>query len=334
MSRGSACTRCRKVCSMRLAKRARVGEPEPARELRRRQPARQLDQRERVAARPRRGSDPARARRSAPAAPRPAAARASLGAQALDSELRQPVELLLAAGLAHREHQPDALRQQPARRRTRASARRPGRATARRRRCTRAAAPRRRRPAGSGPPTRRGSDPAGVRRSGRTPCSARPAAGPADAPMPAEHRRAQRVQAGERELHLRLDARRAGDPASRPRSPPDSPAGRSCRRPPRRAAPAPGSDPLAPRPRADPAPHTHSHDRAGPTTGVRRGSFASRIIATRLAPLGVGASWSSGAGIRARGTPRVPGGERCSPLRTRTSRSPSSPRAAHPPGHV
>ena len=44
-------TRCTKVSSTRLAKRPRVGESEPARELRRRQPTRQLQQRERVATR-------------------------------------------------------------------------------------------------------------------------------------------------------------------------------------------------------------------------------------------------------------------------------------------
>ena len=55
-SAGSGSSRRRKLCSIRLGERQRVGQPEPARQLRRRQPARQLQQRQRVAARL--GDDP------------------------------------------------------------------------------------------------------------------------------------------------------------------------------------------------------------------------------------------------------------------------------------
>ena len=277
VSRGSAWTRWRKVCSMRLAKRASVGEPEPARELRRRQSARQLDQRERVAARlvedpglhplverpgDRRVQQHARRRRRraprsrAPAAPRARARRRTRAA-------RTPIRPARPRAGAPR---------------TRASARTPGRATARRRRCTRAAAPRRRRPAGSGPPTRRGSDPAAGRRSGRTPCSARRAAGSADA---RDGRASARTAHAGRRTRAPSRTRRpppgrSGIPSRRPTG---AAAGRSCRRPPRRGGPAPGSDPRARRRRVVPARRARCHGRATPTmTGGRRPCWP-RIIA-------------------------------------------------------
>ena len=94
--------------------RSPVGEPEPARHLCRRQPARQLDQCERVAGGL--AEDPG----LHPLVERPRDGRVQkqpglVGSQPLDHELRQPLEHVLAAGLAQREHQSDPLGQQPAR---------------------------------------------------------------------------------------------------------------------------------------------------------------------------------------------------------------------------
>ena len=99
-------------------------------------------------------------------------------------------------------------------RRTRAPARRPRRATGSRRRRRTAAAPRRRRTAGRAPPARRGSGP--ERRPARGPNATpqRVALGLGERVEPVEHRRAQLVQPRVRQLHLRLDARDAGDPES------------------------------------------------------------------------------------------------------------------------
>ena len=193
---------------------APAGQPEPARQLGRRQAARQLDQRERVAACL--GEDPRphalverpgivalqqRAGRRRPARP----ATISSGS---------PSSACAVAGLAHARTPTRAAPPAAGARRTRASARTRGRATARRRRCTRAAAPRRRRPAGSGPPapTRKRSGGGPALRPNAVFSASRCGAG--QPPQAVEHRRAQRVQAGERELHLGLDAGRAGDPAS------------------------------------------------------------------------------------------------------------------------
>ena len=203
--------------------------------------------------------------------------RASSAASPSIDELRQPLEDVLVAGLAQREHQRRPAPPGAGAPRTPASARTPGRATARRRRCTAAAAPRRRRPAGSGPPARRGSDPAAVRRSGRTPCSARRAAGPAAARD--GRASARTAHAGRR---TRAPSRTRRPPPGRsgiPRRPSTGAAtGRSCRPPPRRAGPAPGSGPHALPRRVAPARRARRHGRATPTmTGSRRPCW--RIIA-------------------------------------------------------
>ena len=69
------------------------------------------------------------------------------------------------------------------------------------------------------PPDRPGSDPAPLRHSGRTPCRAHRAAGPADRSSRSSIGAQSWCSAGERELHLGLDARRSRDAAARPRSP-------------------------------------------------------------------------------------------------------------------
>ena len=237
----------RKVCSMRLANGRASGSPNPPASSAGVRSARQLEQRERVAAGL--AEDPG----PHPLVERPRDRRIEeqlglVGGEPLDHELRQALEDVLARRTrAARTPAPPAPPAAGARR-TPASARTRGRATARRRRCTAAAAPRRRRPAGSAPPSRRGSDPAAVRRSGRTPCSARRAAGPAAAR--AGRASARTARAGRRRRApsrtRRLPPARSGSP---PRRPTGAAAGRSSRRPPRRGGPAHGSGPRAPPPR-------------------------------------------------------------------------------------
>ena len=197
---------------MRLAKRARVGEPEPARELRRRQPARQLDQRERVAARL--AEDPG----PHPLVERPRDRRVQqqpgvVGGQPLDHELRQPFEHVLVAGLAQREHQSHPLGQQPARHereRLRGHPVEPLRVVddAHERLLLGGVGQQAQDRQPDQEAIRRRSGAQAERRAQRVALRAR------QMPETVEHRRAQRMQAGERELHLRLDARRPGDPAS------------------------------------------------------------------------------------------------------------------------
>ena len=193
--------------------RARVGEPEPARELRRRQSARQLDQRERVAAGL--AEDPG----LHPLVERPGDRRVQqqpgvVGGQPLDHELRQPLEHVLVAGLAQREHQSDPLRQEPARHereRLRGHPVEPLRVVD--------DAHERLLLGGVGHQAQdRQSDEEAIRwrsvaqaerRAQRVALRARQTL------ETVEHVRAQRMQARERELHLGLDARRPGDPASR-----------------------------------------------------------------------------------------------------------------------
>ena len=137
-----------------------------------------------------------------------------VGGQPLDHELRQPVERRARRRTRAARTPGPAAPPAAGAPRTPASAPTPGRATARRRRCTRSgcssaasasrlrtASPTRKR-SGGGPALR----PNAVLSASR--CGLRQLL------EPAEHRRAQRVQAGERELHLGLDARRPGDPAS------------------------------------------------------------------------------------------------------------------------
>ena len=158
--------------------RARVGQPEPARELGRRQPARQLEQRERVAARL--GEDPVAHALVEPARARPSRAargrrrrRALRHAAPAGRRARRP-----SLGLADARTRSRSARPAGGGRRRRAPARRRDRATARRRRGTRAAAPRRPRPAGSGraSATRKRSGGGAVLQPERRP-AARPAAG-------------------------------------------------------------------------------------------------------------------------------------------------------------
>ena len=146
--------------------------------------------------------------------------------------------------------------------RTPASARTRDRATARRRRRTPADAPRPPRPAGSAPPGRRGSGP-GRRRS----CS--PNGDPQRVPL----RAGQAVEPVEHAARTADAGRRTGAPSRTRRPPParcDTPprarrrtrAARSCRSPPRRAGPAPGSDRPARLAAADPATRTRCAGRA------------------------------------------------------------------------
>ena len=95
--------------------RARVGEPEPARELRRRQSARQLDQREGVAAAPRRGSGPSPARRAARGSSRPAAAGRRRPAAPRSRAPATPRARARRRDSRTANTNPDPLRQQPAR---------------------------------------------------------------------------------------------------------------------------------------------------------------------------------------------------------------------------
>ena len=263
--RGERLEPARKALLEAAAQRRRTRQPEAAGDRHRLQPARELEQRERIAA----GlvEDPILdARVQRPRDRRLQQLPGVVGGQALDHELRQPVEARTPRrSRAARTRVPHA-RPGAGARRTRASAPTPGPATARRRRCTPAAAPPPCRPEGSAPPARRGSDPGAGPRSGRTPCSAHPAAGPADAPDGRASARTARA------------ARRTRAPSRTARPPPgrsgtlsrpttDTPAARSCRRPPRHAAPAPRS---ARRPRpvpADPVPRAHSDDPASPAMG-------------------------------------------------------------------
>ena len=242
--------------------RSPVGEPEPARDLCRRQPARQLDQRERVAAGL--AEDPG----LHPLVERPRDGRVQkqpglVGSQPLDR--RAPATPRARAGRRTRATRTPIRPARPTAGapRTTASARTPGRASGRRRRCTRAAAPRRRRPAGSGPPAPRGSGPVAARRSGRTPCSARRAAGSAgarDGRASARTAHAGRRRAAPSRTR-RLPPGRSGSPS---RLPTGAARGRSCRLPPRRGGPAHGSGPCAPPRGVAPAPRARRDGRPTP----------------------------------------------------------------------
>ncbi len=240
VSAGSGVSWRTKPCSMRLRQRHLHGSPKPPATRDRRPPARQLEQRERVAAglaedpvpharveRPgdRRVQQPAGVgRRPGPRSPAPAVPRALL---APDS----------------RSAKTSPTRSASRRRATNASVCTDTRSShcassmMQRSGCSSAASASRleHRQADQEAIRRR------ARRSCRTPCSARRAAGPAAA---RDGRASVRTaHAGRRsELHLGLDARGPGDPASL-RGGRGDPAGRSCRCPPRRAGPAPGSGP-------------------------------------------------------------------------------------------
>ena len=259
---GSDSSRRRKLCSMRLASGCASGSPNPPASSRGRQTPRQLQQRERVPAglgddpvphplvepsgdrrvqqragvavaesgRPR-APEARRARRPrsahAPRTPAPTGSARSRRATNASVCAGRPVEPLRVVDDADERLLLGRLGQQ-------AEHRQPDEEAIRRRR----------------------------RRSGRTPCLQRVALRARQSLQPVEHRRAELMQAGEGELHLGLDAGRPGDPASRRACPAGGPAARSCRRPPRRAGPAPDSDPRARLPAADPAPRTPGADHA------------------------------------------------------------------------
>ena len=195
---------------MRLGQRARVGEPEPARELRRRQPARQLDQRERVAAGL--AEDPGLdALIERPRDRRVQEQPGLVGGQPFDDELRQALQDVRVDALAQREHQPHPLRQQPARherQRLRGHPVEPLRVVdhAQQRLLLGGVGQQAqdRQPDEEAIRWRSGAE--AERRAQRVALRARQLL------ETAEHRRAQRVQAGVGELHLGLDARRPGDP--------------------------------------------------------------------------------------------------------------------------
>ena len=148
VSGGSAASRRRKLSSMRLGERHRAGEPEPARQLRRRHPPRQLQQRQRVAARL--GDDlVADPRVQGPGQDRVQQRTGIVLAQTLDDEFRQSGQLI--ARHTSCEHQTDRFRLERGARRTRGPALRPDRATARHPPRRSAAAPQPRRRAGSAP---------------------------------------------------------------------------------------------------------------------------------------------------------------------------------------
>ena len=187
-------------------------QPEPARQLGGR-PARGSSSSASGLPRSRPRSDRARARRADPR-PRPPAApahpRRPARRRRAPAGRREP----LAGRLAHGEHQPDRLRAQPARherQRLRRGAVEPLRIVhdADQRPLLRRVGQQAQRP-----PGRRGSDPGRRRRAGRT--RAERLALRAGEPLEAIHeRRAELMQPRERELHLRLDARRARDAAPR-----------------------------------------------------------------------------------------------------------------------
>ena len=209
VSRGSAPDPLHEGLLDAAGQRTRVGKHEPARELRRRQPTRQLQQRQWVAARlgddliahalvqaPRHGRGQQRAR--------------VVVGETADDDLRQAVELGDVGGLADGEHHGDALGQQA-----------PGHE--RQRLCGRPIEPlhiidqahERTLLGRLGQQTqdREGNEEA-IRCSAVVQPERRPQRVSLRARQPvelAEHRRAQLMQPGERELHLRLNPRDPGD---------------------------------------------------------------------------------------------------------------------------
>ena len=191
-------------------------QPEPARQLGGRPAPRQLQQRERVAVRL--GHDAIahalveRARHHR-LQQRPRI----VVVQPADDELRQPVEGPLAGRLAHGEDQPDRLRAQPARHeRERLRRRRvePLRVVddADQRPLLRRVGQQAQDRQPDEEPVRRVAVAQAERRAERIALRA------GQALEPVHERRAQLLQPGERELHLRLDARRADDVAARTRA--------------------------------------------------------------------------------------------------------------------
>ena len=192
--------------------RARVGESEPARELRRRQSARQLHEGEGVAACL--VEDPGLHLLVERAGDRRVQQQSGVvGREPLDQELREPLEHLLVAELAHREHKPHPLRQEPARHereRLRGHLVQPLRVVddAHERLLLGGVGQKAQDRQAHEEALRWRSGAQAERRAQRVALRAR------QRPETAEQGRAQRVQAGEGELHLGLDARRPGDLAS------------------------------------------------------------------------------------------------------------------------
>ena len=189
-----------------------AGQPESARDRDALQPARQLEQRQRVAAGL--SEDPI----LHPLVERPGKRRFQqqpgvVIGQPVDHELRQPLELVLVAGLAQREHQSHPLRQEPARherKRLRGHPVKPLRVVddTHERLLLGGVGQQAqdRQPDEEAIRWRSGAQ--AERRAQRVALRAR------QMRETAEHVRAQRMQAGECELHLGLDACRPGDPAS------------------------------------------------------------------------------------------------------------------------
>ena len=266
--RAAPSSRRRKLSSIRPDSAVRAQQPEPARQLRRGQPSRQLQQRQRIAraSRPRSGRGPAR--RAEAGRPSSSSARAS---PSRSPRPRAPAARRSSvARLACGEHQRRPTPRAAAARRTRAPAPRrwsshcasstthsSGRSSATSDSRLSTASPTRKR-SGGGPAAQPERDRQRVALRRREPL------------QPVEHRRAQLVQRGERQLHLGLDARRPHDPAARGAPRPRSPAAPSCRRRPRRARPACGSHPRGPPRAARRAPRTRCAARATWPTPAER----------------------------------------------------------------
>jgi hypothetical protein len=192
--------------------RARVGEPEAARELGRCQSARQLDERERVAARL--VEDPAAHSRVHRARHGGLQQRAGVGVrEAFDHQLRQSLEHVPVAGLAQREYQSHPFRQEPPRHereRLRGYPVEPVRVVD--------DAHQRRLLGDLGQQAQdRQPDQEAIRGAAILQAEHHAQRVPLRAGQTvefSEHGRAQRMQAGEWKLHLGLDACRPGDPAS------------------------------------------------------------------------------------------------------------------------
>ena len=215
--------------------RPHVGTAEPTRQLRRDQSPRQLHQRQRVA--PCLGDDPVPHTLVEPTRDHRVQQGAGIGvAQARDHKLRKPRQLLVFAGLTHREHHGDRFRQEAARDERKRLRRGPVEPL-----CIIDQADERPLLGRLGQQSeRRQTDQEAVRRlpGAQAECRAqRVALRPGQARQAAQHRRAELMQAGERDLHLGLDARRSRDATPRRPLLQVAPAARSCRRPLRHAGP-------------------------------------------------------------------------------------------------
>jgi hypothetical protein len=190
-----------------------AGQPEPAGHRDRLQPARQLEQRERVAA----GltQDPFQHPLVERSGDRRVQQQAGvLGGETAERELRQPVEHVRVGGLAQREDQAEPLRQQPARdegQRLRRHAVEPLGVIddADERPLLRDVGKQAEHCEADHEAIRRRTRYEPERRAQRVPLRA------GESLETVEQRRAQRMQAGVRELHLGLDPGGAGDPAAR-----------------------------------------------------------------------------------------------------------------------